>query len=60
MEQLRGRGRRGEEFGVLGRGDEAAEGGVDVPEVVPQGCRLLGVLLGGEDLRGELGQLRRK
>lgn len=28
-----------------------------VPEVVVQGRHLLGVLLGGEDLRGELSQL---
>lgn len=53
-------GRRWEEFGVLGHEDAAAEGGVDVSEVVLQRCDLLRVLLRGEDLRGELSQLRGK
>lgn len=51
-------GRRRQQFGVLGHGHDAAEGGVDVSEVVLQRRDLLGVLLRGEDLRGELRQLR--
>lgn len=51
-------GRRREEFGIVGHEDAAAEGGVDVSEVVLQRCDLLRVLLRGEDLRGELSQLR--
>lgn len=54
------RGRRREEFGLSGHGDAAAVGGVDVSEVVLQRRDLLGVLLRGEDLRGELSQLRRE
>lgn len=46
-----------EEAGIPGRGDDAAEDGVAVPEVVLQRRHLLGVLLGGEDLRCELSQL---
>lgn len=52
------RARRREELGILGHGHDAAEGGVDVSEVVLQRRDLLGVLLRGEDLRGELSQLR--
>lgn len=54
------RGRRWEESGLSGHGDAAAVGGVDVSEVVLQRRDLLGVLLRGEDLRGELSQLRRE
>lgn len=54
------RRRRWEQFGVFGHGDAAAVGGVDVSEVVLQRCGLLCVLLRGEDLRGELNQLRRE
>lgn len=52
------RGRCWEEFGIFGHENTAAEGGVDVSEVVLQRCDLLCVLLRGEDLRGELSQLR--
>lgn len=48
------------EFGIFGHENVAAEGGVDVSEVVLQRCDLLCVLLRGEDLRGELSQLRGK
>lgn len=54
------RGRRWEESGIFGHENAAAEGGVDVSEVVLQRCDLLRVLLRGEDLRGELSQLRGK
>lgn len=54
----RARGRRWQESGLFGHGDEAAEGGVDVSEVVLQRRDLLCVLLRGEDLGGELSQLR--
>lgn len=53
--QRRGRpggtaGRPSEESGIFGHGDDAAEGGVDVSEVVLQRRHLLCVLLRGEDL----------
>lgn len=52
-------GRRWEAFGAFGHEDAAAEGGMDVSEVVLQRRDLLCVLLRGEDLRGELSQLRK-
>lgn len=42
--------RPSEESGIFGHGDDAAEGGVDVPEVVLQRRHLLCILLCGEDL----------
>lgn len=43
-------GRPCEDLGIFGHGDDAAEGGVDVSEVVLQRCHLLCILLCGEDL----------
>lgn len=43
-------GRPSEEAGIFGHGDDAAEGGVDVSEVVLQRRHLLCILLCGEDL----------
>lgn len=51
-------GRRRQESGVFGHGDHAAEGGVDVSEVVLQRCDPLCVLFCGENLRRKLSQLR--
>lgn len=53
-------GRPREERGVPGGRHGAAEGGVDVPEVVLQRRHLLRVLLRGEDLGGKLSQLTDK
>lgn len=53
-------GRPREELGVSGGRHGAAEGGVDVPEVVLQRRHLLRVLLRGEDLGGKLSQLTDK
>lgn len=53
-------GRPCEQLRIFGCRDDAAEGGVDVSEVVLQRCHLLCILLCGEDLWGKLSQLEGK